>query len=351
MTAARSVFAGLQRLARDPAWARARVLVGSIVGLALFIAALVVLAREGVKLADLWARLRTTPAPLLVLACTLPLANWLTMCACFWVLMRRDAVLAASAASRPLTLASMVPILGLTWLLNYLPMRPGLFGRLAFHRAVNAIPLTASIQAVVANLIAGASAIAITALAVALAAPALAPHARAWILIPALPTLALLLASRFVGPRLQPLFLATAIRQADLFIWAARYLVVFAIINQPITLPAALAAAAASQAVSVIPFSGNGLGLREWVVGLLMPVLPAALLASSVTREHALTADILNRAAETLAVIPVGLISALIITRWLHALPNARSQLSRAPHQEITRDPAPSAIQPTPPTE
>lgn len=351
MTFSLSAFAGLQRLARDPTWARARVLIGSIVGLSLFVAALIVLAKEGVKLADVWARLRATPTPLLLLACTLPLANWLTMCACFWVLMRRDATRAAPAAPRPLTSASMVPILGLTWLLNYLPMRPGLFGRLAFHRAVNGIPLGASIQAVVANLIAGASAIALTAIAVALAASALVPHSNAWIIIPAIPTLALLFISRFASARVQPLLLATAIRQADLFIWAARYLVVFAIIHEPITLPAALAAAAASQAVSVIPFSGNGLGLREWVVGLLMPVLPAALLASSLTREHALTADVLNRAAETLAVLPVGLVSALIITRWLRALPNAQAQLSRASDQQNAPDCPPSAIHTTPPTE
>lgn len=336
MTSSFSAFAGLQRLARDPTWARARVLIGSIVGLSLFVAALIVLAKEGVKLTDVWSRIRATPPRLLLLACMLPLANWLTMCACFWVLMRRDATLAAPAAPRPLTFASMVPILGLTWLLNYLPMRPGLFGRLAFHRSVNGIPLSDSIQAVVANLLAGASAIALTTIAVSIAASALAPLNNAWIIIPAIPTLALLVVSRFASARVQPLLLATAIRQADLFIWAARYLVVFAIIHEPITLPAALAAAAASQAVSVIPFSGNGLGLREWVVGLLMPILPSALLASSVTREHALTADVLNRAAETIAVLPVGLVSALIITRWLRNLPNARAQLSRAKNQQTT---------------
>jgi uncharacterized membrane protein YbhN (UPF0104 family) len=318
------------RSARGLGRARARNLLGFFLATAWY-----VLRREGVGVAQVWTQVRAAPAGWLVAAILLPIGNWVCMCGCFWVLMRREAVEASPSAPHPLTGWRMLPILGLTWLLNYLPLRPGLFGRLAYHRVVNGIPLSASVRAVVMNLIAGVASIALGAIGVAITALVAAPESGLWLIAAGLPSALMLAVSRCTTGPGRTLVLAIAIRGADLLVWAARYLVVFKLIGEPIPLPAGLAIAAASQAMSVIPISGNGLGVREWTVGLTISVLPSALLAGRLGTEIGVTADLVNRAAELLVALPVGVVSGVLILRRLRAVPNAREELSRRSDGEL----------------
>jgi uncharacterized membrane protein YbhN (UPF0104 family) len=298
---------------------------GFVVGFGLFAAAVWAISSQGPGLAEVWERLGNQPPWLIALAFVLPAGNWLCMSACFWVLMR-DAARKADAPTSRLNSGEMTKLIGVAWLLNYVPMKPGMFGRIAYHRAVNCISLAESFRAMVLNLVAGAISIALCVAAIVLAASCGldARTGAPWLLILAAPGLALAALGRAAGPGLwRTLMLASGIRAADLCIWTARYLVVFALIERPIALAGAMAASAASQVTSIVPFTGNGLGLREWTVGVTMSMLPPEIVASttpasvsaaSVRHEElatlrvtAITADVLNRAGELAAAIVVGL--------------------------------------------
>ena len=59
----------------------------------------------------------------------------------------------------------------------------------------------------------------------------------------------------------------------------------------------------------LVPFVGNGLGVREWAVGLTASRQVAAAVG--------LTADLVNRAAELIVAIPLGLAAWVWLTRTL----------------------------------
>jgi hypothetical protein len=112
----------------------------------------------------------------------------------------------------------------------------------------------------------------------------------------------------------------------DTLVWMGRYAVMFALLGREITLPQAAAIAAASQAAMQVPLVGNGLGVREWAVGLVAPVLPSWMNATSggLSRGLGLSADLLNRGFELAAALPVGLIcTALLGRRHLRQNPAA----------------------------
>jgi hypothetical protein len=97
----------------------------------------------------------------------------------------------------------------------------------------------------------------------------------------------------------------------------ARYFVVFALLQRPLTIPEAAAIAAASQAAMQVPLVGNGLGVREWAVGLVGPVLPSWMNAASggLSRGLGLSADLLNRGLELVTALPVGMACTALVAR------------------------------------
>ncbi|MCC6659808.1 MAG: hypothetical protein IT437_02865 [Phycisphaerales bacterium] len=293
---------------------RARAIAGFIVGLALLAAAIWVVAGQGDALRRAAAAARTAPVWMIVPALLLPIVNVLLMAAVFQELMRSHGRVAP---------AEMTALIGASWLLNFLPLRPGLLGRVAYHKAVNHIPVSGSVRAVVGNIAAGFVALVFGALLV------LAGRTQdgegfgetayyACIALIVMPVLA----ARAV-PKRRPLLVAVALRFVDLLVWALRYWLIFRIVGSPIDAPAALAVAVVSQAASLVPLVGNGLGLREWAVGLTVASLPRVF-ASGTATGIGLTADLVNRAAEVLTAVPVGLVS----IAYLHRL--SRSSPARA---------------------
>jgi hypothetical protein len=95
--------------------------------------------------------------------------------------------------------------------------------------------------------------------------------------------------------------------------------VVFALVGAPIGLPGAVAFAAVCQVALVVPFIGNGLGVREWAIALTAAALPPAVLGSDMGAGMGLLADLVNRAAEVLVVIPVGMASVAYLSRRMRA--------------------------------
>ena len=60
--------------------------------------------------------------------------------------------------------------------------------------------------------------------------------------------------------------------------------------------------------VTLVPFFSNGLGLREWAIGLAAPLLTVYQL------EHGITAELVNRAGELIVVLIAGLVGIAYLT-------------------------------------
>ncbi|MCP3903554.1 MAG: hypothetical protein GY715_07945 [Planctomycetes bacterium] len=188
----------------------------------------------------------------------------------------------------------MQAVIAVATLMNYLPMRPGMFGRIAYHRRVNGIPVASTARSIVEA--AGLSA----AIALFLAAVAAISAAGGWSLwygvaIPLAPLIAG--AWWFRRTRWLP---AALLRYLEVLVWALRYHLAFAIIGTPVSPTAALAFACVGVIATMVPVVGNGLGLREWAIGLLAPFLAAAPL------EIGVTADLVNRGAELIVIGTLG---------------------------------------------
>jgi hypothetical protein len=299
--------------ASEPRRPTARHLLGFLIGAALLAAAAIAIARNADQFSSALRAAEGARWWLVALALVLPAINWLIMSLSFWLLMRRHGQLSFS---------EMACLIGAAWLLNYLPLRPGLVGRVAYHKAVNRIPVAKSIAVTVISLACAGVAIGIM-LGACLVCAATSPSVLTQlILVCAIPTLSALTATLICRSLHAPWWLPATIlfRYIDLLTWSARYLVVFAIIGHPLTLPAAAAIAAVGQVAMLVPFVGNGIGLREWSVGLVASVLPPGVLSGrgTLTTAVGLFADLVNRIAELLCAVPIGLLCAASLSRRKH---------------------------------
>lgn len=270
-----------------------------IVGLLLLGAAAYAAISQRADAVRAWDSVRAAGPILIALALILPIVNILVTSLSFWVQMRRHG---------PIGLGEMSALIGAAWLLNYLPLRPGMFSRLAYHKAVNRIAFADSIRVMIFGMVCGAVAVVIVLVIAATMPPG--SGAPAWTIALAAPAV-LASGAMLAGARpgwwwLPAVFLA---RYADMLVWVLRYWVVFRLVGAPISIPQSAAIAAVCQLTLNIPLVGNGLGLREWAVGLTASRLPAELFDSTgkVAMSVGLAADLANRAAELVVAIPVGL--------------------------------------------
>jgi len=197
----------------------------------------------------------------------------------------------------------MLALVAASTLLNYLPLRPGLLGRVVWHRVVNGIPSLAIARTVV-------EATAIT--VVAVAALVVSLMSCAWLALPW--SLALVLpmigpALCAVHPRWRVYAVPAALRHIEIVLWAVRLHAAFALVGVDLAPTAALGLTAAAVSASMIPIVGNGLGVREWTVGLLSPVLADVDLAVGIS------ADLIGRAIEIGIIVPVGLVAIAWLAR------------------------------------
>lgn len=265
---------------------------GAIAGLGLLALALTAVFTERDALDKAWNSL-ARPEPLLVLGLLgANVGNLLLTAGVFGFLIRRFPTDTAKVGR-----LEMVELIGASTLINFVPMKPGLFGRIAWHRVVNHIPAVNSARTIVESvgLSVGSAAVIVAAL--------LAAHRWELPLAAPLAVPAVILVALAFPPASRPFALAGLCRFVDLLLWGARYFIAFQLIGQPISPTTALAVAIGSTAASLVPLAGNGLGLREWTTGVLTPLL------SDQTLHAALTAELVNRAGELLVVVPVGLAS------------------------------------------
>ena len=290
--------------------------VGFVVGVALLAAA--VWAAWGQRDAVVQG-LRSAAAArwwLVALALGLPLLNWALSGAFFMLLMQPG----LRAARRKVRFREMLWLIGASWLLNYLPLAPGLLGRVAYHKRVHGIPVRFSVQAIGMGLMISVAALGLPLLMETLL-PGLFPTPGGMLLpllILAGVFLVIGLVDRARGKEHWWLAVALCVRSVDVAGGAARYAVVMAVLGLDWTWAGAAALAVVSQVAVLVPVVGNGLGVREWAVGLVGPVLPTWFRgATGLAQGVGLSVDLVNRACEVVVAVPVGLLCAAGLARGL----------------------------------
>ncbi len=250
----------------------------------------------------------------------LPLINWVLTSGVLLTLTRRYGRVPAS---------DMHLLVGAAWLLNYLPLKPGLFGRVAFHKLVHGIAVRDSVRVMLAALACGAASVVIfiawtgclgfalsefgggKSLGVVFASVLLViPALMAWLQSLSTPS----------GPDGTPassILIAIILRLGDIAIWSMRFALAFSILGTPQPAMVVLAIAAATQASSLLPIQ---IGLSEWVCGLTLGAFalsagPDAPRDITPILAIGLAAGLLNRAAELTLALPVGLISIAILAK------------------------------------
>ena len=124
--------------ARKRSW---RAIAGFAVGIALIAAAIWVLAAQHDDLRSAASAAAQAPWWLVAAIIALPALNATIVAWSFQIIMRRFG---------HVPFDDMLALIGSAWLLNYLPMRPGLVGRLAYHKAVHGVSFRNSIAVSVA---------------------------------------------------------------------------------------------------------------------------------------------------------------------------------------------------------
>lgn len=282
------------RLRRAAGWA---------LGAALLAGAVIFAARDAglrERMSTLW---RDVPAGTAALLILLPMVNWVLTSGVFWSLTRVRA-----KVSGP----EMGALVGAGWLLNFLPLSPGLLGRVAYHKRVHALPVRTSARIVVESIVGGWAAFGL----VGSATFAAARGAPAWVgaagVIAVLAGTGLVVARR---PIASAWVLALVFKCLDLAVWGARYWIVLHACGLPATALESLVIALLAQTAMLVPGIGNGLGLREWAVGLVAAWMPGWWHEGARGIGPGMGADLLNRAGELLAAAAVGLACAAWLAR------------------------------------
>lgn len=273
-----------------PRWRGRLRAVGAVVGIALLALAAWTVVADRAQLSAAFAALRDPPPSLVALVLASVAASVLLTGLLFSILMRRFARVG---------FLEMQSLLAATALLNYLPLKPGFIGRIAWHRARHGVAVRDSLRTLVEAMLLSLAVIA--AFLAALAATnalGLAPG-----LALALPAVAAAgLAFRATRTACE----AFLVRQAELALWTLRYWAAFRLIGAPIELDAAIALGGASVLATLVPFVSNGLGIREWTIALLAPIV-ARHGGDSVTAAQGIVAELVLRAAEIAVILPTGL--------------------------------------------
>jgi hypothetical protein len=206
-------------------------------------------------------------------------------------------------------------------LLNYAPLRPGLASRAAYHHLVNGIPVMATMLTLLQSMALALLGIAwLVGAAWMLRATGGAggpPVAIAFVaLAPALGVAGIMAAP--AGSWRRTMAVAWLWRCVDMSAWVVRYHAAFSITGISLSLSDSAVAAAGAGAANLVPFVGNGLGVREWLVGIM---------GSSMhlwTMDAGLAADIVNRAGDLLVCVPAGLVALPFVTARLRAATRAQ---------------------------
>lgn len=315
---------------------------GFAIRLLLLGAAVVAVARHADPLRDAWSRLAGGSWWIAAWMLVLPIVHLPLTGAIFRFATAKDPM-----GRERVGLGEMTALIATANLGNYLPLRPGLVARLAYHRSVNAISVVESakiLAGVVASGLAAGGVLVLASLAAARAAQAGAGEGSQAGIVSVPLIVALAGAVLGGGPRatLGRWWLVWALRYVDLVVWAGRYMLGFWMVGQVLSPSQAAIYAVVGNLAMLVPIAGNGIGLREWAVGLAAPWLPAWLLAGGSASEQAeaLSVDLMNRAGEVLMALAAAPPAGWYLSRHVRRIATNRAGSSSV---QRTGDSAPRA--------
>lgn len=292
---------------------------GSVIGAVLVVAAVVAVARNRPLLDTALASAREASPWTVALLVAGAVVNLVASAAGLRALLLRHGQVGVM---------EMQSVIASSTLLNYAPLRPGLASRAAYHHVVNGIPLMATMLTAVQSMalalfgiawLVGASWLlratgGIGGPQVALAFIALAP---------AIGVAGIMAAP--AGSWRRTIAVAWLWRCLDMSAWVVRYHAAFSITGISLSLSDSAVAAAGAGAANLVPFVGNGLGVREWLVGIM---------GSSMhlwTMDAGLAADIVNRAGDLAVCVPLGLVALPFVAARLRGAMRAQRVDQAAP--------------------
>ena len=312
-------------------WRRVRRWVGYLLGAALLIACIVVATRG----AD-WSKLADADGELVFVMIFAVAFTVMTTSMLFWVV-----TLCFMPPGRRMHYWEMLGLIAASTLLNYLPLRPGLVGRAAYHKRMHGLNYrtTAVILLIVVLLSALLYAVL---LAVMLWRPTEFLIHMAW----AMAVLAIVLAA-ILRPRLAVrsgtlapnanrlrllagdaggIFFWLCFRMFEVIAMAGRLLAAFMIVGRPIDIYEALMLATCGMFITLVGLTPNGLGLREWFYGL---IAASGFFGGDVEAglQLGLAAGLIDRAAEVLVVAPTGTASIFYLFRRSRKAEGAKSEI------------------------
>jgi len=273
---------------------RGRRILAALLGFGALAAAIGALAWNRETLVDSLDALKSaSPRPMLELAAG-SLAQLATSGLVFWWLYRLRA---------PVPLRDMAALVAAANAANFLPLRPGLVGRVAYLRIRHGVPLAISVRVTF-------EAAALTVLVTLFLVLFLAFGTRTGLPGAAgLLAFALSAALACHSPIFRPYAIASIGRLVEVGLLSWRYALAFSLIGLEIDADAAIAFACIASAASMIPLVPNGMGVREWAIGLLAPVIAGH------TLEQGIAAELVNRAAELVVTVPAGGLAAAWLAR------------------------------------
>ncbi|MGV6814926.1 MAG: hypothetical protein ACWA5W_07965, partial [Phycisphaerales bacterium] len=121
-----------------PTRARLRERIGFVIGLVLLAGAAAYLISAPDQMHEFLEQLKHAPLWAVVVVIVGPIVNWVCVGLCLHALVRRHGKIGRG---------EMLALVGSAWLLNHLPMRPGLVGRIGYHAKINSIRVRDSIEA------------------------------------------------------------------------------------------------------------------------------------------------------------------------------------------------------------
>jgi hypothetical protein len=240
--------------------------------------------------------MQAKPWQMAVLPATV-VGNLLITSLIFWVITR-------SYDARPKVPATeMFWLISASALLNYLPLRPGLLGRAAYLKLKYDLPVRQSVLILLIVLVLGA-AVLLGAAAVVVIVPV--------VVLPVVGACATLVATVLVwgvAPRIlrRPIEAGWSwvpLRLLDLSLGTLRLWVAFAVVGHAVGWADAIVLAAAGMLIAMAGLTPNGLGLREWAIGLLAGMMGKG--DPEETFAIAAAAALVDRAIEAIVVAIVG---------------------------------------------
>jgi uncharacterized membrane protein YbhN (UPF0104 family) len=258
--------------------------IGTVASVVLVVGALAAIARNQ-AIVDSLSRALASPRwdALAVLAATVVAQQVLTSTT-FWMLMRRHG---------PVGWGEMNALIASSTLANYIPLQAGSIGRLAYHKVVHGIPVKTSLVVILVAM--GLVAVSLVALVVVGLWVSRAGASWWWVAVTPLAWVPLL-----AGPATRVVGACLVLRTVELLVIAVQSWAAFRLSGWEIEPMTAVGVAVVAAVANLTPFIGNGLGVREWAVGLAAPLL------GGYETDAGLAAQLTGRAVDAVMAIALG---------------------------------------------